>query len=140
MSDSSEVDRALIARLSGDSALHAVAPDGVFVDLAPQGSTRFVLIKREAHLDEAMQPGRTSHEVFTYLVKSVIQSPGTDDVETAAERIRALLHFQDFAIVGYSLMLSKRIEYVGFMELDQVNAAWQHRGGLYELWASPATP
>ena len=58
MPDSSAVDAALVAKLAGDAALMALTPDGVYFDLAPEGSKAFVLLGHVAHVDEPMLGGR----------------------------------------------------------------------------------
>jgi hypothetical protein len=137
-SDSSEVDAALVAHLASDATLAGLlGGPHVYFDLAPQGLTAFVLVRLVSHAEEAMMPGATAYEVFTYLVKVVIQTSSGDVVKAAAARINDLLHYGAMPITGYALMVVNRRERVRFAELDDVNRAWMHRGGVYDVWAAP---
>jgi hypothetical protein len=88
-SDSSDVDNALIAKLGADSALLALMPNGAYMDEAPPGSTRFVIVSLVEAID-AQAFGARAFESALYLVKAVERSPG-GNVKAAAARIDALL-------------------------------------------------
>jgi hypothetical protein len=137
-SDSSDVDAALVGLLAGDATLTSlIGGSHVYFDLAPQGLTRFIFVRQVTHLDEPMFPGATAFEVFTYLVKAVIQGTNGEDIIAAAARIQDLLHYGDMPITGYGLMVMKRRERVRYAELDDVNNRWMHRGGVYDVWTAP---
>lgn len=141
--DSSEVDSAVVALLTNDDELAALMPDGVSFDVSLKGASRFVIVSQLAH-EETRMFGGTAWEVFTYLVKAVARnSSGASaegNVRRAAARIHELLEGAVLTVTGYQVMLCKRLERVRFTEVDEDNdARWQHRGGQYELWASPQT-
>jgi hypothetical protein len=139
MPDSSAVDAAVISRLVNDATLQGLMPDGVYWDVAAHGKTRFVIVSQVIHEDEAMFDG-DAFERFTYLVKAVEKTTTGANIQAATARIQTLLHRATFLVTGYGLMSSRRVERIRYTEVDEVNAdvRWQHRGGRYEVWCSPA--
>jgi hypothetical protein len=137
VSDSSDVDNALIAKLGGDATLLALVPNGVYYAEAPSGSTRFVIVSL---VDEADVPqfGGRSQEDALYLVKAVMLSTAGGDIKSAAARIDALLEQGTLTVSGYNLMTMHREARVRLTEVDDQDAAirWQHRGGMYRLMVS----
>jgi hypothetical protein len=115
MSDSAQIDVALLARLNADSALLAVAKDGVFVDMAPEDATRFVIVSLLDEFDEGMFGGRAFEDAL-YLVKAVFRQINSEAVgaalATAANRIDALLEDQPLTASGYTWMTTHREERV----------------------------
>lgn len=137
MPDSGNVDAALIATLLNDSQLMTFATDGVWFDVAKKNATKFVLVSLLHEGDVTMFGGR-AFEQHLYLVKAVALASTGADVRSAAARIDALLA-TPFTITGYSIGRLARVERVRYTEVDEDNdARWQHRGGHYELWASPS--
>lgn len=138
ISDSSEVDAALVALLLADVPLTTLMPDGVFFDVAKKGAQRFVIVSQLAHEDVGMF-NASAYEEFTYLVKAVALSTTGADVKAAATRIHALLHDGTISPTGYALMRMRRLERVRYAEPDDENhdARWQHRGGQYAVSVSP---
>jgi len=136
MSDSSEVDAALSAKLLNDATLMAIMTDGVYFDEAAQGKTKFVIVSLIAEFDEPMFNAR-AFEDATYLVKAVAKSSSGADVKTAAARIDTLLEQGTMTITGYGLMAMRRIERVRYTEVDDQDPSirWQHRGGRYQVVA-----
>lgn len=134
--DSNEVNRALLARLTGDATLSGLVGGQIYMNTAAQNLTKFVLVTQRAHSDEPMQ-NRTGHEIFTFIVQAVFQGQTPGAAVQAAHRIFELLHLQDLTITGYTLMLMKRIEHVNYPDRDEFSKDWQHRGGVYELWVQP---
>jgi hypothetical protein len=137
MPDSSAIDAALVAKLGADLTLLGYMPNGVYVDEAPPGMTRFVIVSVvEAH-DEA-QFGSRAFEDITYLVKAVGLSTAVPDMRAAAARIDALLEQGTLAPTGYTLMTMRRVERVRFTEVDDLDRSlrWQHRGGRYQVVVS----
>ncbi len=134
MSDSSAVDVAVMAKLSGDATLMGVTTDGVWRDEAPQGATKFVIVSQQAHEDNYQENGE-AYELFTYLVKAVTQSTSGSDVSTAAARIHTLLQDGALSPTGFRLLNMHRTERIVYTEVDESNLdlRWQHRGGLYEV-------
>lgn len=126
-----------MAKLLNDSTLQAITTDGVFFDVAKHGSTKFVIVSQMAHADED-EFRETAFERFTYLVKAVTLSTTGADVKTAADRIQTLLHNGTLTVAGYTCMSMRRTERIRYTEVDESNdLRWQHRGGLYEIWADP---
>ncbi len=141
MSDSSDVDAALIAKLQGDTALAALAQPGAFVfwaDEAPAGLTKFISVSLVDHNEVAMFGG-TAHEDALYLVKWVEQSSTVKNAKAAAARIQALLHLGTLTVAGYSLMVMRRRSRIRMTEVDELDSSirWYHRGGRYQLMAAP---
>jgi hypothetical protein len=137
--DSSAVDAAIVAKLSSDGPLMALLPDGVYFDLAPEGSSAFVLVAQLAHHDEPLLGGETAWEEFTYLVKAVAPGPSGDVVKAAAARIHEVLQHALLNPAGYVDMHCARVERPRDQEIDDINEArWNHRGGHYEVWVTAA--
>lgn len=137
-SDSAEVDAALVAKLLADATLKAMVPDGIYVDVASKNATRFVVISQLAHDDNYMFGGE-AYERFEYSVKAVDKNLSGINADNAAARIRTLLQDVTLTINGYTSMVVQRLERIAYREADADNAdlRWQHRGGRYEILASP---
>jgi hypothetical protein len=136
MSDSSEIDQAVIAKLLNDATLNALMPDGIWWDVAKKDATRFVIVSLSASLDEPMFQAR-AYEGPLYLVKAVALNTTGADVKAAAARIDTLLEGGTLTIPGYSLMAIRREERLRITEVDaNSDQRWQHRGGFYSVWAS----
>lgn len=138
-SDSSDVENALLAKLGADGALLALAPNGVYWDDAPAGSTRFVIVSLATERDEPMFGARAFEDAL-YLVKYVALSTAAGNPKDAAARIDALLENGTLTIPGYGLMTMHREERVRVTEVDAVDRSirWQHRGGRYRVVVSPS--
>lgn len=137
-SDSSEVDAALSATLTGDATLMALATDGVYFDAAGQNATKFVIVSLIDEHDEPMF-GRLAFEDALYLVKFVEKGSSGLNAKAGAARIQTLLHFGTLTIPGYSVTALRREARVRYTEIDGVDASirWQHRGGHYRVTVSP---
>jgi hypothetical protein len=142
MPDSSDIDAALVSKLGADAALLNLMKNGVYVDQAPPGSERFVIISLVEEVDDRQFGGR-SHEDALYLVKAVALSTATPpvgasisaDAKSAAARIDALLEGGTLTVAGYTLMALHRESRIRITEVDDVDPAirWFHRGGQYRL-------
>lgn len=139
MADPSSVDAAVVAKLRGDATLLALMTDGVYVDIAPNGKTKFVIVSLVVHFDEYVFEG-SAFEQSVYLVKAVAREVDTSAVITAAARIHTLLQDVALTITGYTHGLTRRSERVRYTEVDDLNPdiRWQHRGGRYDVFVSPA--
>ena len=139
MADTSEIDAAVIAKLAGDATLLALMTDGVFMDIAPAGKTKFVIVSQSTHADDYVFEGGAFEDV-TYLVKAVENSASGLTVKTAAARIHTLLQDVQLTITGYKHCLTRRSERIRYTEVDEVdgNIRWQHRGGRYAVVVSPS--
>jgi hypothetical protein len=137
MSDSSDIDNAVIALLGADATLLGYCPNGVYWDEAPPGSTRFVIVSMVEEHDEPMFRSR-AFEQGLYLVKAVMLSTAAGNIKSAAARIDALLEQQSLTVSGYDVSILRRDSRVHYTEVDDNNASlrWQHRGGRYLVVAS----
>ena len=137
MSDTSDVDAAVINRLLGDATLTTLMPGGVYWGVASHGKTQFVIVSQVIHTDVPMLQG-TAFESVLYLVKAVELTTSGANIVAAARRINELLDHVTFAVTGYGFMNSARIERVRDTEVDEMNPdqRWQHRGGRYEVTVS----
>ena len=138
MPDSSAVDAAIVAKLAGDATLMALTPHGVYFDLAPEGSSAFVLVAQLTHHEEPLLQGKTAWEEFTYLVKAVAPGSSADVAKAAAARIHEVLEDALLMPDGYVDMRCARVERIRAQEIDDINELrWNHRGGHYEVWVTP---
>lgn len=142
MPDSSAVDDALIAHLRSDvgtGSLSELCPDGVWWDIAPNGSEKFVIVSLTFHEDE-YDFGGVLAERSLYLVKAVMKDTKGTNALAAAARIHALLQDVVLTITGYNHMETRRQERIRYPEVDvnDPKTRWQHRGGRYALVVSPA--
>lgn len=140
MADSPQIDAALLALLRADSALQTAAPHGVWLDVAPEDKTKFVIVSLLDEFDEGMFGGR-AYEDALYLVKAVFRQINSEDVSaavTAANRIDALLEDQPMTATGYTWMTTHREARVLEIEVDEVDPSirWHHRGGHYRVQMS----
>lgn len=134
--DSSDIDAALITRLSGDAALLALAPNGVYMDQAPAGSTAFVILSLIDEID-IEQYGSTAYEDALYLIEYRERKPttGAGNAKAAAKRIHDLLEDQPLTVAGYAWMTVHREHRERHTETDDLDASikWNRRGGQYRV-------
>lgn len=145
-SDSSDIDSALVAKLGADGQLLALAPNGVYVDEAPPGMTKFVIVSLVNERDEQVFGARAIEDAL-YLVeyRELKPATGVGNAKAAAARIDELLDPQPplppatLTIPGYGLMTVHREERVRETEIDDRDESirWNRRGGRYRLMASP---
>jgi hypothetical protein len=139
--DSGAVDSAVIGLLQNDATLHGLLPDGVYFEVAPQGSQRFAIVSRADHSDE-YQFQTKAFEHFEYLIKAVILSNSASDARKAATQIDALLSVDGWALAptGYKVVRAERVGDIRTAEPDiDPSQHWQHWGGNYELDVIPTT-
>jgi len=140
MINATDVERALIGKLTADPALAAALPDGVYYDLAPLGSTRFVIV--------SLSSSRALYEIndgetlraFIYVVKGVALGSASDAVAAADKRIQELIDRQPLDLppeAGATLMVARWVDRIRFTE-NANNDIWQHRGARYEITVTPA--
>lgn len=140
MIDPNEVDRAVIGKLSGDPTLAGLLPGGVFWDLAPIGTTAFVLVSLSTSrgLPE-LEDGDTAR-TLVYLIKAVARGTGSAPTAAADARIQALLDHGALDLppaAGCELMIMRWIDRVRYAETTESAETWQHRGGRYEVTVTP---
>lgn len=141
---------ALINFLLADTALRALAPDGVFKDVASASmltggaATRFVIVSFVAGSARRVFGSRGVLRGL-YLVEARMLSKSHGDLAGAAARIDALLDPQPpaapatFAIPGYTLIASALDEPTEHTEFDEADSSihWNRGGGRYALWTAP---
>jgi hypothetical protein len=158
MSDSSNIENALVALLLGDATLMSLVPDGVFMDEAGpsivdgKSAKRFVIVSLVDEHDTPIFEGRASEDAL-YLVEaralSVINGVAlpASTIKAAAARIDALLDPQPplpravLNVPGYGLLVMRRVERVRMTEVDAVDSSirWQRRGGRYQVLMAVAS-
>ena len=139
MTDTNVIDAAVLAVLQNDAQLKTYCPDGVFWGVAPANATRFVVVSQFDHVDTGGLNEEDLYETVTYLVKAILAGT-SGPIKDAAARIHTLLHRADLNLAPtYEIMASQRTRRIRDTEIDPVDksARWQHRGGLYEITASP---
>lgn len=137
MPDSSDIDAALVVKLSSDAALLAICTNGVYFDEAPPGATAFVIVSLVDEVDAAMFRAR-SHEDALYMVKAVMLAKpqqAAPNIKGAAARIDELLEQQTLTATGYSYMAMHRESRIRVTEVDDLDTSirWYHRGGNYRV-------
>lgn len=141
LSDSSDIDTAVIQKLSADTTLLQLMPNNVHWDEAPKGSTQFVIVSL-VNADDVPGFGGRAIEDVLYLVKAVeLTTVPTPHIKAAAKRIDALLDGATLTITGYGCMVVRRDSRVRYLEVDERDSTirWQHRGGRYQVMAAPAS-
>jgi hypothetical protein len=142
MADSGDIDNALVAKLGADPTLLALCPNGVYWDVSPPGSTRFVIV---SHVDEADVPqfGSRAFEDALYAVEVRMLSTvagAPSGAKAAAARIDVLLENGAMTVPGYALMTMHRESRWKKTEADEADPSilWFRRGGNYRLMMSTA--
>ena len=136
MADSSDIDAALVAKLAGDATLAALMQSGafVFMDEAPAGGTKFVIVSLVME-EDAQQFGGRSYEDALYEVEARMLSTAGGNIKAAAARIDVLLDHSTLTVSGYALMALHREARTRSTEVDEVDASirWYRRGGQYRV-------
>lgn|SRR5262249_19984737 len=136
------LDGAVIAALQADAALTAIATDGVWYgNGAMVTARRFVTIMRmQGHVEPEFDPIAAYYDL-PYQIRCVLQTKSTTDVNTAAERIHAVLNRNEPAIVatGFRTLYCELEFPIRYDQIDTSNPDihWQHAGGQYRLWVMP---
>lgn len=130
-----------MAVLRTDPELAALMPDGVFYEQAPPGSRAFVLVSLIDSVDVPAYAGsgtRRAYEDILYLIKATELSTSGAKVTDAAARIDTLLEDATYAIAGFVLMASFRVNRIRAIEVDDLDPdlRWQHSGGNYRVQAA----
>jgi hypothetical protein len=136
MPDGSAIDAALVGKLAGDATLAALMQSGafVFMDEAPSGSTKFVIVSLVTE-EDVRSFGARSFEDALYLVEARMLSTAGGNIAAAAARIDVLLDHSTLSVAGYSLMALFREERTRMTEVDEVDSSirWYRRGGQYRV-------
>src|SRR5262245_20197783 len=146
--NSSDIERALIAKLAGDAALVALLPDGIFYGLAKPNAKRFAIVSLVDPVDRPMFGGRLEDNL--YLVKSVglanlVTGVGWtwSQANQAGYRIEELLDDQPLTVAGYEFIASYRdpdLSRIREPEADETDKSlqWLHAGAYFRV--TVATP
>lgn len=138
MNESYAVDKWLYATLHGDSTLLAAAPGGIHADAAPMGTTGvYVTYAMMANADLLTLSGVRMFNKNLYIVKAVGAGQSYGVVQTAAERIDALLKRTAGSVTGGLILSCVREEIVRYSELVE-QRQFRHLGGLYRIQAQEA--
>lgn len=138
MPDSSDIDAALVVKLGSDATLLSYCPNGVYVDEAPPGVTRFVIVSLLDEID-VDQFGGTAYEDALYLVEArMLSTVAGANPKAAAARIQTLLHDQSLTVAGYASMTVHREARLRQTEVDDIDPSirWHRRGGQYRVQMS----
>lgn len=138
MPDSSLIENGVIAKLGSDATLLALVPDGVYYDEAPPNAKRFVIVSIADSVDTpAFSKGRAVEELLL-MVKAVMLSTASGNIQAAAARIDTLLDDGTLTVVGYDFAAmfrdpdQPRIRETEVDDLDP-DLRWFHRGGFYRV-------
>jgi hypothetical protein len=139
MADSSDIDNALVAKLGADATLLALVPNGVYIDEAPAGATRFVIVSLVDEADVGRFGGRAIEDALYQVEARMLSTVAGANVKAAAARIDALLEQGTLTVSGYSLMALFRESRIRLTEVDAADPTirWYRRGGNYRLVVSP---
>jgi len=138
VADVAAVDAALVAVLAGDATLAALLPDGVWIDVATKGATRFAIVQQQTHEDtEGFRA--PLYETCQYRITARVLEKTGVDVNAAAFRIHQLLQDAPLAAAGYAHMTTLRGERIKLTEVDagDKDIRWQIAGADYEVFVSP---
>jgi hypothetical protein len=133
--DSSDIDNALVQRLCSDSALLALCPDNVHINVAPAGSKRFVIVSVVDAQDVSIFGGRAIEDILYLVEARMLNTPAGGDIKGAAARIDALLEDQPLTVPGYGWMATFRENRERDDEVDGLDTTiqWARRGGHYRV-------
>lgn len=138
MADSSDIDAAIVVKLGADAALLALCPNGVYVDEAPAGATRFVIVSLIDEADEAVFGGRAIEDAVYLVEARMLSTVSGANIKGAAARIDALLESQPLTVAGYTWMTMHRESRIRLTEVDDQDSTirWYRRGGNYRVQMS----
>jgi hypothetical protein len=138
MADSSDIDNALVAKLGADATLLALVPNGVYIDEAPAGATRFVIVSLVDEADGGIFGARAMEDALYLVEARMLSTVAGANVKAAAARIDVLLEQGTLTVSGYSLMALFRESRIRLTEVDGADPSirWLRRGGNYRLVVS----
>src|SRR5262245_47668397 len=117
--DSSDIDAAVIARLQTDPELTTLLPDGVWMDEAPPGLRRFVIVTIMFAPDVGAFQQRAIEDVRYAITARALSTAGAN-MKRAAARIDELLEDAQLTVAGYGWMDCAREERIRRTEVDAV--------------------
>lgn len=139
--DSSDIDNALVAKLGADATLLALVPNGIYVDEAPPGATRFVIVSLVDEHDEAVFGARAIEDALYLVEARMLSTVSGANIKAAAARIDVLLENAVITATGYTWMTLHRESRVRLTEVDDADPSirWYRRGGNYRVQMSVGT-
>jgi hypothetical protein len=142
--NSGNIDKAILAVLQADATLASLMPDGVYLNVAAPGLTRFVLVGVFDSTDVGVF-GQQGYEDILYFVKANGLSRTTTlaNTQAAAQRIAELLDGAILTAPDYAAISSAREQREPWDTVpDPVDASlrWYHYGGYYRVMASWPDP
>lgn len=129
----------LYAKLSGDTALNNPSDpayvNGIFSGRAPRGTIPpYIVWSYQGGIDVVPGLGHIRVAVEPlFIVRVIGQTRQFKDLEAAANRIDAVLHFTSGTYGGYRIASSVREEAYVLVE-DTEEIEWRHLGGYYRLY------
>jgi hypothetical protein len=106
----------------------------VYADSAPLDAVYpFILISLQNGSDEVGLGGEFILSGMTYLVRIVNQCASYLPLETAAERVKALLHKASGTEGNGEVFECLQVEPIAYPETGSDGKQYRHLGGLYEL-------
>lgn len=127
-----QVDAALMARLSGDATLVALATGGVHRLVAPiRVLTPHVVFGKQSGVPSYTHTLTASREML-YLVKAVAPGLSSDISGQIDERCRTLLQDHALVVSGFTTLYLRWDSDVDYIEEYQ-GETWTHEGALYRL-------
>lgn len=135
MPDSSDIEAAILAKLSSDATLMALMPNLAYIDEAPPGSKQFVIVSLVDEVDEGRFGGRAYEDALYLIEARELSTVTTHNIKAAAARIDVLLEDQSLTVSGYTWMTMHREARIRITEVDAVDLSlrWQRRGGHYRV-------
>lgn len=131
------MDAAIVAALQADATLLALAPGGVFPDLAPeQTPTPYLIVGLDTH-DDVDEQGRTAYEEAVYLVMAIDKADDAAAANAAYARAHTVLTGTTFSVSGLTLMDLTRRGRVRLAERDG-SAIWRFVGARYRVMEDPS--
>lgn len=127
------LEKAIYAKLSGDSTLTGLAPGGVWHGMAPTGTSGVIVVFSQVSGIDAYTLAQRATTTSNYLVKAIAPGESATPAWDAANRIDALLTDQSLTLDSGSVMSVRRERIMTLTENDG-GEQYQHAGGYYIIW------
>lgn len=123
-------------QMSGDSALVATGITGYFSEKAPnQQASPYIVWTMRSGLDVTEMAGIRINVQMVFLVRVVDRVRAFSVLQTAADRIDAVLHKQTGTALGHAIQACVRESPYSMVE-DRGDVQWRHLGGSYRIWVA----
>jgi hypothetical protein len=129
---SAAVETMLYATLHGDATLNALAPGGVWRDVAPANTTGTIVVFSLAAADDQYALAHRAYTEGTYAVKVITPGDSAAPAWTAAERVETLLTDASLTLTGGRVLNCRRRSSISMTEVDN-GEQYQHVGGIYTI-------